>query len=265
VTLTKLGDFLQSRRKLFQLAGATEGCDSSQLFVRGLACAHEIGMVRVGQSIGARASSGHHRALFEHEHGLTGTCKGEHVRDRFHSLRVSDGVSLAVEHPELPSFLRGNASQERRPVARGGANLEVRRTWPAQRSATEHRASEVCSPTARPPDNAPWRVFERAEPRAEHAGLMQHLKRTLFAVDVQLVARRAVEGAPPVRPDLGGDAESPQQAERTPSHGGVRKVEVNGHLATSPQVDAAGRVEEAGELRQPVAIATGRYAGELVT
>jgi hypothetical protein len=45
----------------------------------------------------------------------------------------------------------------------------------------------------------------------------------------------------------------------------VREVEVNGHLTTSPQVNAPGRVEEAGELCQPVAIATGRYAGELVT
>jgi hypothetical protein len=81
---------------------------------------------------------------------------------------------------------------------------------------------------------------------------------------MELITSRALECAAAVRPDLRSDAEVAEEAECTPSDGGVGHIEMNGHLATSTEMDTAGRVEETRELRQPVAVAPRGYPGELV-
>ena len=92
---------------------------------------------------------------------------------------------------------------------------------------------------------------------------MEDLDRVLVAANVKLVARRPIERPTLVRPDLGRDAEAAQQAERPPCDGRVRDVDVYGDLAATPEVDAAGRVKEPRELRQPVALAPRRDRREL--
>ena len=85
---------------------------------------------------------------------------------------------------------------------------------------------------------------------------MKYLQGPLVAGDMQLVAGRAVERTSLVGADLGRDAEGAEQAERSPRDRRVSEVEMDGNLASSTEVDAAGRVKEARELGQPVALAT---------
>lgn len=93
---------------------------------------------------------------------------------------------------------------------------------------------------------------------------MQHLKRPLVSLDVELIAGRAVERTASVGADLGGDGERAQEAEGAASHGGVGHIQMYGYLAASAQMDASGRVEQPGELGESVAVVPGRYPRELV-
>ena len=92
---------------------------------------------------------------------------------------------------------------------------------------------------------------------------MQDLKGVLVAGNVELVARSTVEGAPLVGADLGSDPEPAQQAERAPRHRRVGDVEMDGDLAASAEMHAAGGMKEAGELGEAVAFAARCDRGEL--
>ena len=140
----------------------------------------------------------------------------------------------------------------------------MRRARSAEGRAAKQRAAEVRTPAAGACDDAARRCGKRSEPRAQHTGFVQDLERALVACDMQLIARRTVEGTALIRADLGCDAECAQQAERASRNGRVGHVEMDRDLAASPQVDAAGRVEEAGELGQSIAFAPRRDRGELV-
>jgi hypothetical protein len=107
-------------------------------------------------------------------------------------------------------------------------------------------------------------MFERSQTCAEDAGLVEHLKCAIVSGDVELVSRSAVERATAVGPDLRGDAECSQQAERTACNRRVRDVEVNGDLASPPEVHATGRMEEPGQLRKSIALASRGDRRELV-
>jgi hypothetical protein len=82
--------------------------------------------------------------------------------------------------------------------------------------------------------------------------------------DVQLVASRAIEGVLLVRPDLGLDVEGAQEGERPACDRRTREIEMQCDLAATSQVDAAGDVEQSGELGEAVAVRIGRDLGELV-
>ena len=92
---------------------------------------------------------------------------------------------------------------------------------------------------------------------------MQDAQRDLPSLDVQLVARRPCERTLPVRAELRVDADVAQQAERASRDGRVAQVEVEGDLAAAAEVEPSRRVEEPGELGEPVAVARRRDAREL--
>jgi hypothetical protein len=264
VALTKLCDFLQASGELGELAAAAERLHCAELFVRSPARSNEIGVVRICKPVRPRSSSSHDRALLEGEDGLAGAGKSENVCDRLHALRVCDRMPLAIENAEPASLLCRDASHERRTLDPRGPNLQMGRTWAAQRSTAEERSPDIRSTAARARDDAPRRMVERAQARAEHSGLVQYLKRAFVPFDMQLVTRPPVEGTAAVRPDLRGDAEAAEQAERAARDCRFRQIQVNGNFAPPLQVDAARRVEETRELGQAVAIAPRRYARELV-
>jgi hypothetical protein len=107
-------------------------------------------------------------------------------------------------------------------------------------------------------------VLERRQPRAQHAGFVQHLQGAVVARDVKLVTRAPFEGAATVRPDLRTDAERPQKAECTTRYGGIDDVEMDRDLASSLQMFAARGVKEPRQLGEPVARAPRRDRRELV-
>ena len=107
-------------------------------------------------------------------------------------------------------------------------------------------------------------MVERCEPLRQDSRLVQHLERVIVTGDVELVARRALERVLPVGADLGRDAEVAEQAERAAGNCGARHVQVDRDLPAAAEVHAAGRVEQARELSEPVAIAARRDRGELV-
>lgn len=93
---------------------------------------------------------------------------------------------------------------------------------------------------------------------------MQNLERPFVAGDMELIAGAALERAAAVCPDLGIDAERPQQAECAPRNRRIGDVEMDRHLTAPPQVDASGRMEEPRELRETVALTPRRDRRELV-
>src|SRR5262245_37354803 len=140
VSLAQLGNFLQSRRQLLQIPGATETLDCTKLLVRRTARANEVRMVGVGESIRARSRRGQDGALLEDEHGAAGAGECEHTLDRVDAFRVGDRVAAAVDDPQLDSLLRREARDEVRTLQFGAAQLEVRGPRAAERGAAEQRA-----------------------------------------------------------------------------------------------------------------------------
>ena len=74
-----------------------------------------------------------------------------------------------------------------------------------------------------------------------------------------MVERGAVVGA-----DLRRDVERAEERERAARDGRARDVEMDVDAAATAEVGAAGDVEEAGELGEPVALPLGRDRGELL-
>src|SRR5438132_4890454 len=104
---------------------------------------------------------------------------------------------------------------------------------------------------------------EWAGRRTEHSGAIQRLVRARRSLDVELIARRAVERLALVGTDLRLDVERAQQTERTACNGRAGEIEVDVDVAASAEVDAARDVEEPGELGEAVAVRLRRDRGEL--
>jgi hypothetical protein len=82
--------------------------------------------------------------------------------------------------------------------------------------------------------------------------------------DVELIARRAVEGATAVRPDLGPDPVRAQESERAPRCGTAPEIQMERPLSPGTQVQAARGVEEPGELSPAIALTRRRDLRELL-
>ena len=96
------------------------------------------------------------------------------------------------------------------------------------------------------------------------AGVGQHAERVLVTVDVQLVARCALERTPPVRADLGANPGGAQKGERAPRCCATPEVEMERPGSCAAQVQAARGVEEGRQLRPAIAVALRRDARELL-
>jgi hypothetical protein len=79
----------------------------------------------------------------------------------------------------------------------------------------------------------------------EHAGRRQYVERATVALDVQLVARGALERAPAVRTDLGADPLVAEEREGASCCRSAPEVEVEPPLPPAAQMQAPGRMEQA--------------------
>ena len=264
MTLAQLSDLLQRRRQLAERAGAPKPLNRAQLLVRSPTRAHEVRVVGIRKPIRTGASRSQDSALLEDEHAASCSGKGEHSFDRIHAFRVRDGVTAAVGDTKVDTFLCRQTRDEVCALRLGAAKLEMGRAWSAERCTAEQCAAQIRATAARTCDDSARRCRQRSESRAEHTGFVQDLERALVSGDVQLVARRTVERTALVRADLGCDSECAQKAECASRDSRVGDVEMDRDRAASPQMDAAGRVEEPGQLGQTIAFAPRRDRGELV-
>ncbi len=221
-------------------------------------------MVRVRQPVRGCAGCADNRVLVDGEGGVARSGQSEHVGDRLGALRERDRVRAPLSRAEDDVFLCRDANEELGAVELGEPDLELGRSRTADRPGSQESPAPVRGPAAGTPDDPRRRPGQRAATAPDDAGLAENLHRARAAEDVQLVARRAVECASPVRPDLALDAEVTQQRERPPGHGRRRHVEVERELAVTAEMEAAGRVEERRDLRERVAAPRGRDGRELV-
>ena len=71
-------------------------------------------------------------------------------------------------------------------------------------------------------------------------GRDEDVQRARVALDVELEPCRAIEGASPVRADLGADAVLPKQRERAALRGPAPEVEVQPPLPVPAEMQVAG-------------------------
>lgn len=105
-----------------------------------------------------------------------------------------------------------------------------------------------------------WRV-----PSIHDTGFDEDRERVRVPVYVQLVASLPRERQAPVRSDLRGKRLPAEERERTPRRRAARKIEMEGPLALSTEVQAPRRMEERGQLGEPVTAPVGRDAPEFLS
>ena len=126
MALAELGDLLQLRRQLLQIAGAAETLNRAQLLVGGTTRADEVRVVGIGQPIRARTGGAQDGALLEDEHRAACAGESEHSLDRVQPFRIGDGMAAAIGDPKLDSFFRREAREEISALHFRAAKLEVR-------------------------------------------------------------------------------------------------------------------------------------------
>ena len=136
MTFAELRDFLEAVGEVCELTAPPQPLDGAELIVRGSAGSYEIGVVGVCEPVRAGPGRGDHGPFLEEEHGLVRAGECQHVRDRLHSLRVGDCVTVAVEDAEVRALFLGDAGQERGAVRACTPDLEVRGARSAERTAS---------------------------------------------------------------------------------------------------------------------------------
>jgi hypothetical protein len=89
-------------------------------------------------------------------------------------------------------------------------------------------------------------------------------ERVCIACNVELVPGRRVERPTPVRPDLRAEAALAQKREAASSRGTAAQVEMQPPVPCRAQMQAAGRVEQRGELGSAIALPLRRDPRELL-
>ena len=257
---SELGQLTQFRRQPLE-AAALQSPHCAQLLPGRAARTHEIRVIGVRKPVCPRLRGADDSSLREGQNRARGTGRRQHLRDRLGALGVGEGMAGTLLDPELDLLGRRDLGDELRAAPLTGPQLQMgARDTPR----TEQGAAEVGAPAARPRDDTLRRPVERRQPRAQHPGLVEHLERAALTLDVELVARPALEGAAPVAADLTPDAEAAKQRERPTRNRRAGHVQVDGHLAAAAQVDRPGGVEERRQLRELVALPPRGDRGELV-
>ena len=263
VAETELGGTLQRRGQVLERPAVEQRARGLELRARRTALPDEICVIGVREPVRVGAQPCDEGAFLEREHGLRCPRDREERLDRVPALRVGSRVRVAVDHAHANAGGRRDAADERRACVQRRPHLEMRRARPAQRAPTQEGASQVGRPAAGAGDDASRRPVERQPLAAEHTSLGQDLDRVRRALDEKLRACAPVERVTAVRADLRVHPEAPQDGERPTRHGRLREVEVERERPPAEEMHGARRVEERGDLREPVAAALGDEGREL--
>jgi hypothetical protein len=210
-------------------------------------------VISVGEPVRPRSGRGNHGLLAEPKRGVLRAEVGEQLRDRPHPLRVDDRVAVSLVDAEREAVDLRELGEEAGSVDVRCPKLEVRVAWPAHGSRHEERASQVRGATADTDDDAPRRAVERGQVGVEDAGLVERLERAGVLLEVNLVPRRLLERAGPVRADLARHAVGAKEREGPPRDRAARHLEVKGDPAAAAQVHRPRRPHKSRELGQPAA------------
>ena len=231
IPLSKLGHLTKLIRQPAQPTVRLELADRRDLPVRSPARPDEIRVVGVRHPVRPRARLGDDRVLVEGKRGVAGSGEREGVGNCLGTPRVGGCIAAAVVDAKLDVVLRGDRDEQLGAGTACASDLEMRRSWPAHRPASEERTADVRVPAACATDDTPRRRLEWSVRRGEDPGPLEDAERAIPTGNVDLVPGRTVERVLCVRPDLGFDTERPQKAEGSSSHGRLGNVQVNGELA----------------------------------
>ena len=142
-------DLAQLRRQLVEPALALQPADRPELRVRSPARAHDVGVVGVGEAVGAGAGRCDDGLLAEAQRGVLRAEEGEEVGDRLRPLRVGDRVAAPLVDGEREPFGSGELGEEARRVGVRRAQLEVRVPRTARRAGGEEARRAGTRPGSR--------------------------------------------------------------------------------------------------------------------
>jgi hypothetical protein len=170
-------------------------------------------MVGVGDPVRSGPRLCDDRVLVEREGAVARPGERQHVRDRIGSPRVRNCMAAAVVDAKRYIFLLTDRGEQLGAGARRTSNLEVGTSRPGHGTRAEEGAAEIGATAAGAADDALRGRLERRVADRDDAGIVQDPERSLAPVNVDLVARRLLEGPPAIRANLRFDAERPQEPE----------------------------------------------------
>ncbi len=173
---SKRGDLAEFGRERLEASVAPEPFDGAQLGAGGAACTPDVGVVGVCQPVGPGARRSDDRRLLQAKCGFVRAEDSEELGHRLQSLDVGEGMAAARTDFQLEAFESGELCEELGAGGVGGAKLEMRVTWTADRSGREERTSQVRNAAAGSAHDAARRAIERRQPGPEDPRLVQSLE-----------------------------------------------------------------------------------------
>lgn len=233
MTRAQISDFPECVVELRKLSASSKLLDCGELVMRGTACANEVRVVGVRQSVRTCACCSHHRLLLEREDDVVRACGSEDCADLLGSFCICDRVASTVVHAKLRSFMAGDVRNELCSLRGRRADLEVEVTRSGHRSCAEKGSAQIRAAATRSRHDAARRVVERASTLREDAGVAQNAERCPVSGDMQLIPRRTVEGVSTVGPDLGRYSDATEEREPASRGCGRADVEVYRNISAS--------------------------------
>ena len=172
----QLRDFAQLRRELSEAARSLQPPHCLELGVRRPAGSNQIGVIRIGEPVGAGFGRSHHCLFLQSEGGVVRARGSEHSGDSVDAFGVGERVVTSLGDAQLGAFGgRGGGNRFGSGTALA-ANLEVRRGRRADRTGREQRPTQIGGSTAGARDDAFRRSLARDVARVHDPRPLQQLQ-----------------------------------------------------------------------------------------
>ena len=216
VAKPELGDLDERRREPGKRTLRFELPDRANLGVRRSAGADEIGVVRVGDPVRPGAGLGDDGVLVERERRVARAHQRQRVGDRLGALRVGGRVAPPVANLQQDVLLRRDSRDQLGPGddSRSGSRGAASAARSPSRRRGRRRAGTRCRQQALSDDPLRRRLERRVRARTRTPARTSTWSGRSPPGTWIWYRVAPLEGVLPVRPDLGLDAECPQEAER---------------------------------------------------
>ena len=241
-------------RAALQLSRRTQAARRLELALGGAGGADEVRVVGVRESVRLGSHLGDDAPLLEREHGVDDAGGEQVALDLLPALRVRAGVCRALLAPSAARRRpRRRCAGRRRPRRSASAPRGAGSAGPSatRRRGTRREGRRRGSTDARRRAGRPLEQAGGRRPRTPACASVSSV--SVRPLDVQLVARRAVERAATVGADLGRDAEVGEQRNARRASAEDARSRWNETAPRPRRCTAPGRVEERRDLGEPVA------------